>query len=164
VGGLCAGLAAQPVPAPPARVQPLRATEGLPMDVDDPAVWVNRADPSRSLVFGTMKVASPEGALAVFGLDGKLRQVLKGPNRPNNVDVEYGLDMDDTPTDIVVLTERVGRRLRAYGIQRNGEVVRDLSAGSMPILAGAPDDEGAPMGIGLYKRPRDGAIFAFVSP
>jgi 3-phytase len=162
VAGLCAGLLAQT--ASPPRVQPLRATEGLPMDVDDPAVWVNRADSSRSLVFGTMKVAAPEGALAVFGLDGRLRQLLKGPDRPNNVDVEYGLDLDGTPTDIVVLTERVGRRLRAYGIARNGEVVRDLSAGSMAILAGAPGDEGAPMGIGLYKRLRDGAIFAIVSP
>lgn len=34
----------------------------------------------------------------------------------------------------------------------------------MSILDGAPGDEGAPMGIGLYRRPRDGAIFAIVSP
>ena len=34
----------------------------------------------------------------------------------------------------------------------------------MPILEGAPGDEGAPMGIGLYERPKDGAIFAIVSP
>ena len=34
----------------------------------------------------------------------------------------------------------------------------------MPILDGARGDEGAPMGIGLYKRPKDGAIFAIVSP
>ena len=68
-------------------------------------------DASKSLVLGTMKVAAPDGALAVFGLDGKLRQLLKGPDRPNNVDVEYGLDLDATPTDIAVLTERLGRRL-----------------------------------------------------
>ena len=34
----------------------------------------------------------------------------------------------------------------------------------MPILDGAPGDQGAPMGIGLYKRPKDGAIFAIVAP
>jgi len=50
-------------------------------------------------VLGTMKVAAPDGALAVFGLDGKLRQLAKGPDRPNNVDVEYGLELDATPTD-----------------------------------------------------------------
>src|SRR6185295_5141706 len=32
------------------------------------------------------------------------------------------------------------------------------------ILEGAPGDEGAPMGIGLYRRPKDGVIFAIVSP
>jgi 3-phytase len=100
----------------------------------------------------------------VFGLDGKLWQLLKGPDRPNNVDVEYGLDLDATPTDIAVLTERLGRRLRVYGISRDGASVRDISSGTMAILEGARGDEGAPMGIGLYKRPKDGAVFAIVSP
>jgi 3-phytase len=39
-----------------------------------------------------------------------------------------------------------------------------MSSGKMPILEGAPGDEGAPMGVALYKRPRDGAIFAIVAP
>jgi len=149
-------------PAP--EITPVRATAALPRDPDDPAIWINRADPAKSLIFGTMKVAKPDGALAVFGLDGTLRQLLTGPDRPNNVDVEYGLDLDATPTDIVVLTERLGRRLRVYGIARDGSGVRDLSSGEMPILTGAAGDEGAPMGIGLYRRPRDGAVFAIVAP
>ena len=141
-------------------VKPAVATDVLPRDPDDPAIWVNRSDASRSLVLGTMKVAAPDGALAVFGLDGKLRQLAKGPDRPNNVDVEYGLELDATPTDIAVLTERLGRRLRVYAIAPDGSGVRDISAGTMPILAGAPGDRGAPMGIGLYRRPKDGAIFS----
>ncbi len=144
-------------------VKAFRATDSLPGDADDPAVWVNKADPARSLVLGTMKVAAPEGALAVFGLDGKLRQLLKGVDRPNNVDVEYGLDLDGGPTDIAVLTERAGRRLRVYAIAADGSSVRDVSSGALPVLAGARGDEGAPMGIGLYRRPKDGAIFAIVS-
>ncbi len=136
----------------------------MPQDPDDPAVWVNKGDPSRSLIVGTMKVPAPDGALAVFSLDGTLRQLLKGPDRPNNVDVEYGLDLDGTPTDMAVLTERLGRRLRVYAIAPDGSGLRDISAGKLPILDNAPGDEGAPMGIGLYRRPRDGAIFAIVSP
>jgi len=147
-----------------ATLSPQRATDALPHDPDDPAVWINRIDPAKSLVLGTMKVAAPDGALAVFGLDGKLRQLLKGADRPNNVDVEYGLDLDATPTDIAVLTERFGRRLRVYGISRDGSALRDISAGRLPIPEGAAGDEGAPIGIGLYRRPRDGAIFAIVSP
>jgi 3-phytase len=110
-----------------------------------------------------MKVAAPEGALAVFGMDGRRRQLLTGPDRPNNVDVEYGLDLDATPTDIAVLTERLGRRLRVYAIAPDGGSLRDISSGAMPILEEAPGDYGAPMGIGLYRRQRDGAIFAIVS-
>src|SRR4029453_18733454 len=102
-------------------------------DPDDPAIWINKKDPASSLILGTMKVAAPDGGLAVFGLDGKLRQILKGANRPNNVDVEYGLDLDATPTDIAVLTERLGRRLRVYSIARDGSALRDISAGRMPI-------------------------------
>jgi 3-phytase len=145
-------------------VEPVRSTASLPRDADDPAIWINRADPSRSLILGTMKVAAPEGALAVFGLDGTLHQLLKGPNRPNNVDVEYGLTLKGVSTDIAVLTERDGRRLRAYAIAADGSDVRDVSAGQMPILEGAPGAQGGPMGIGLYRRPKDGAIFAIVSP
>jgi 3-phytase len=160
----CGGQASPGPAASVARIAPLGATDALPRDPDDPAIWVNRADPSKSLVLGTMKVAAPDGALAVFGMDGKLRQLLKGPDRPNNVDVEYGLDLDATPTDIAVLTERLGRRLRVYAIAPDGSLLRDVSAGKMPILEGASGDRGAPMGIGLYRRPKDGAIFAIVSP
>jgi len=103
-----------------AAVQPLRATDPLPRDPDDPAIWINHYDPARSLVLGTMKAAAPDGALAVFGLDGSLQHLLTGPDRPNNVDVEYGLDLDATPTDIAVLTERLGRRLRVYAIAPDG--------------------------------------------
>jgi 3-phytase len=131
-------------------------------DPDDPAIWIHPNDPSRSLLLGTVKVAAPDGALAVFGLDGTLKQTMTGPDRPNNVDVEYGLDLGGTPADVAVLTERLGRRLRAYSIA-NG-LLSDVSAGAMPILEGASGDEGAPMGIALYRRPRDGAIFAIVAP
>ena len=68
-------------------VKPLRATDALPHDPDDPAIWINKVDAAKSLVFGTMKVAAPDGALAALGVDGKLRQLLKGPDWPNNVDV-----------------------------------------------------------------------------
>jgi len=166
----CGGLGAsarsvtQTESAPAIAVEPVRSTASLPRDADDPAIWINRADPSRSLILGTMKVGSPDGALAVFGLDGKLRQLLKGPNRPNNVDVEYGLSLGGKPTDIAVLTERQGHRLRAYAIAPDGSDVRDVSSGDMAILAGAQGNEAGPMGIGLYRRSNDGAIFAIVSP
>jgi 3-phytase len=149
---------------PPAvAVKPLRATEAVRHDPDDPAIWINRADPGRSLVIGTVKVAAPDGALAVFGVDGRLRQTITGLNRPNNVDVEYGLELGGTPTDVAVATERMGRRLRVFAIQPDG-VLREVTSPAFQILSGARGDQGAPMGIGLYRRPRDGAIYAIVAP
>jgi 3-phytase len=165
--GIAAGVATIGVPrgAPIAAITPARLTTALPLDADDPAIWVNRADPARSLIVGTMKAAAPAGGLAVFGLDGQLRQILKGADRPNNVDVEYGLPLGGVRTDIAVLTERLGRRLRAYAFAPDGGSLRDVSGDSLAaVLGGAPGDEGAPMGIGLYRRPRDGAVFAIVAP
>jgi 3-phytase len=154
-------VAAQPFPV----VSPVRATEALRSDPDDPAIWINRSDRAKSLIIGTVKVAAPDGALAVFTLDGRLRQLVAGPDRPNNVDVEYGLQLGRVPTDIAVATERLGRRLRTYAIAADGSRITDVSGDSLRhILDGATGDQGAPMGIGLYRRPRDGAIFAIVAP
>lgn len=143
-------------------IKPVVATATLPDDPDDPAIWVNAADPGASLLFGTVKVAAPVGALAVFNLDGSIRQMIGNLDRPNNVDVEYGLDLDATPTDIAVVTERLGRKLRVFGIPPSG-ALREIT-GSKAITLDAPGDQGAPMGVALYRRPRDGAIFAIVAP
>jgi 3-phytase len=146
-------------------ITPARVTTALPLDPDDPAIWVNPVDPARSLIVGTVKAPAPDGGLAVFGMDGQLHQILKGADRPNNVDVEYGLPLAGARTDIAVLTERLGRRLRAYAFAPDGSTPRDVSGDSLAhVLTGAPANEGAPMGIGLYRRPSDGAIFAIVAP
>jgi 3-phytase len=145
-------------------VAPLRATATIAHDVDDPAIWINRHDPSRSLIVATVKMATPGGALAVFGLDGTVRQMIPGLDRPNNVDVEYGLPLDGVPTDIAVVTERLGRRLRVFVIPPDGGALRDVSNPAFEALAGAPGKQGAPMGIGLYRRRSDNSIFAIVAP
>ncbi|MGH9256274.1 MAG: phytase, partial [Vicinamibacterales bacterium] len=50
-------------------LQPLRTTAAVANDADDPAIWIDRTDPARSLILGTNKVEAPDGALYVFGLD-----------------------------------------------------------------------------------------------
>src|SRR5205823_1100542 len=83
---------------------PALATASVSDDPDDPAVWIHASVPERSLILGTNKAPAPNGALVVFGLDGKVRQTLAGIDRPNNVDVEYGLMLQGQATDIAVLT------------------------------------------------------------
>ena len=147
----------------PVDIRPALATATVTDDADDPAIWVHPTDPARSLIFGTNKVKAPQGALAVFGLDGRIRQTVNGIDRPNNVDVEYGLPLGGRKVDIAVLTERLRHRLRVFSIAPDGSGITDIT-GRTEVLAGRAGEGAEPMGIALYRRPRDGAIFAIVSP
>lgn len=154
-----------PPPSPLSQAIEIEAeysTAQLSNDPDDPAIWVHPDDPARSLIIGTMKVAAPAGALVVFGMDGQIRQVISGIDRPNNVDVEYGFPFAGRRADLVVATERLRRQLRVWRVDAAAGRLVDL--GGIPILQDQSGEAGAPMGIGLYRRPRDGAVFAIVSP
>jgi 3-phytase len=145
-----------------ATITPARASATLAHDPDDPAIWVHPTAPERSLVLGTVKVQAPDGGVAVFGLDGALRQLVTGIDRPNNIDIEYGFAFGGRSIDIAVVTERYQRRLRVFAINPDGSGISEL--GAVPVLEGQAGEAGAPMGIGLYRRPRDGAVFAIVAP
>jgi 3-phytase len=144
-------------------IKPVLATDKVSNDPDDPAVWVHPTNPARSLIVGTNKVKAKEGgALYVFGMDGKTKQVIKGIDRPNNVDIEYGLRLKNGQRiDIVVTTERLRSQLRIFAVRPDGSGIKEI--GALPVFQGeTPEDHAAPMGISLYKRPKDGAIFAIV--
>ena len=143
-------------------LQPAAVTAAVADDADDPAIWINRAHPERSLIVGTNKVSAPDGALYVFGLDGAVRQIVKPLDRPNNIDIEYGLMTPDGPIDIAVATERHQSRLRVYRVSENG--LASIDADGIKVLDGQTSERAEPMGIALYRRPRDGAIFAIVAP
>lgn len=144
-------------------VRPVVVTAPVGEDADDPAIWVNRAHPERSLVLGTNKAAAPAGALVAFDLAGAVRQRIEGLDRPNNVDVEHGLRLGGRTVDVAVLTERYRRRLRAYGIGADGTLVDVSSLAGLRVFEGEPGERGAPMGVALYRRAGDGTVFAFVT-
>jgi 3-phytase len=131
-------------------------TERVRNDSDDPAIWVHPGDPSKSLIIGTDK--HEDGALYVFGLDGRIiaQKTVTGLKRPNNVDVEYGLMLKGVPTDVAVTTERYTSKIRAYSLPD----MIEIDNGGIPVFAGEAQRD--PMGIALYKRPADAAIFAIV--
>jgi 3-phytase len=139
-------------------IQPRVITERVRGDSDDPAIWVNSAEPERSLILGTDKDAQ-DGGLYVFDLAGKIQadKTVRGLKRPNNVDVAYGLRLGGRSVDVAVVTERNTGRLRIFTVPD----LRPVDGGGMPVFDGDP--QRLPMGIGLYTRPRDGALFAIVS-
>jgi 3-phytase len=140
-------------------VQPVVVTDPVPFDSDDPAIWVNPADPAKSLIVGTDK--NDPGGLYVFGLDGKIikEKTVSGLRRPNNVDIEYGLMLGGGSVDIAVTTERYAHKLRIYSMPD----MTPVDGGGIEVLVGENGLEYRDlMGISLYKRPSDGAIFAIV--
>lgn len=128
---------------------PAVATQPMGNDADDPAFWLHPADPERSLILGTNKAAAPDGALVVFNLRGEVVQRVAGLDRPNNVDVRGS---------IAALTERYRRQVVVFRVGASG--VNRL--GEFPVFAGQEGNAGAPMGMALYQRPRDHALFAVV--
>jgi 3-phytase len=151
--GLAAALAA--MGAEP--IRPRVVTEPVGFDSDDPAIWVNRADPARSLILGTDK-KEKEGGLFVFDLDGKIvaEKTVRGLDRPNNVDLACDFPLGGKRVDLAVVTERNAHRLRIFSVPD----MRAIDGGGIEVFAGDP--ERLPMGIALYTRPRDGALFAIV--
>lgn len=170
LGTACA-VSSDPAERAPAEVsgavtplQPAGATEAVAADADDPAIWLDPVDPSRSVIFGTDKVAA-RGGLHVFGLDGRRRQVLQPLDRPNNVDVETDVaGPGGTLIDVAVVTERLQHRLRAFIVPDDGGPLVDLAPEGLPVLAGEVGEASEPMGIALYRRPADHALFAIVAP
>ena len=148
---VAAGAAAD---APPA-LKPLVVTPRVATDTDDPAIWINPLDPARSLVIGTEK--HPQGSLHAYDLDGRIVATVRDLLRPNNVDVEYGLAIGGQPVDVAVVTERLAHRLRVFRLPE----LTAVDGGGLPVFEG--EGERDPMGVALYKRPRDGAVFAVVS-
>lgn len=137
-------------------VKPLFVTEPVAHDSDDPAVWINPQDASQSLILGTDKDA--DGALYAFDLSGKIKRTVKGLQRPNNVDIEYGLPLNGKPTDIAVVTERITHKLRIYSLPD----LKPVDNGGIDVFVGetAPEFRDL-MGISLYKNPK-GVIYAIV--
>ena len=138
-------------------VQPRVVTEPVKHDSDDPAIWIDRRDPARSLVLGTDKDA--DGALYVFGLDGKIRGelVIRGLARPNNVDVAYDVMVGGRRIDVAIVAERFAHRLRVFSLPD----LRPVDGGGIPVFEGERARD--VMGVAAYTRPVDGALFAIVS-
>jgi 3-phytase len=135
-------------------VKPAVETQALPHDTDDPAIWINPSDATKSIIIGTDK--DTDGGLYAFDLNGKIigkSEVLK---RPNNVDIAYGLLIDGKKVDIAVTTERENNKIRIFSLPD----LKPLDNGGIPVFEGELERD--PMGIALYTRNSDNAIFSIV--
>lgn len=139
---------------PVATVEPLIITDTVKWDTDDPAIWINSTDPSKSLIVGTDK--HKDGALYAFDLKGEIVNKSIQLNRPNNVDVAYGFPYKGDLIDIAVVTERYEQKVRIFKLPE----LEPIDDGDLIVFDG--NTERAPMGIAMYKRKTDNSFFMFV--
>jgi len=138
----------------PNALKPTAVTEALPHDTDDPSIWIHPTDASKSIIVGTDK--DTDGALYAFDLNGKILKKSIVLQRPNNVDIAYGLLIDGKKVDIAVTTERETNKIRIFSLPD----LEPIDNGGIPVFEG--DTERDPMGVALYTRPSDKKIFAVV--
>lgn len=140
----------------PLTVKPLYTTEPVQFDSDDPAIWINAADSTQSLIVGTDK--DENGGLYVFDLKGKIvkDKTVKGLKRPNNVDVAYGLMLGGKKVDIAVTTERMTHKLRVFSLPD----MQPIDNGGLPVFEGENGQMYRDlMGIAMYTD-KQGLIYA----
>lgn len=142
-------------------------------DSDDPAIWVNPADPDDSRVIVTLK----DGGAATFNLQGELQQTILpagfGEIRYNNVDLLYGVAVPafnptgSFTTDIAVISDRANDTLAIFGIDAATGELYDLTAPTLSDPAfsifGVDDGEATAYGLATYRSPLTGQLYAFVT-
>lgn len=136
-------------------IEPKVITQKAKYDTDDPAIWYNEENPSASLILGTDK--HTDGALMVYDLNGNIieEKTIRGLQRPNNVDLRT-LQFEDEKISIAVVTERLTNKVRMFSVPD----MLPIDNGGIEVFEG--EDERSPMGIALYARPQDGALYMIV--
>ncbi len=153
----CTNVAQQkniPEGVPYSSVKPQVVTDTTRWDTDDLAIWINPENRTESLIVGTDK--NSDGALYAFNLQGKTEKIFRGLEGPNNVDIAYGFPFKGEKIDIAVVTERLKQRIRVFRLPE----LEPIDSGGLIVFDG--DTDRAPMGVAIYKRPKDNAFFAIV--
>lgn len=131
-------------------IEPDVITEQTPHDTDDPAIWIHPEDTSKSLIIGTDKEVG--GGLYVYDLNGKILNQFIDMERPNNVDVAYGIILNGKKTDIAVTTERKAHKIRIFSLPD----LKPIDNGGIEIFVGEKgEDERDGMGLALYTKQID---------
>lgn len=117
---------------------------------DDPCVWINPKDISKSTIIGTNK---KEG-LEVYNLDGKRLYSYK-IGRVNNVDIRDGFLLNDEKIAVVTASNRTHNTISILVVKPTGEL-EEISA--RPIKSNLSEV----YGLGMYKSKKTAKIYVFM--
>jgi 3-phytase len=119
---------------------------------DDPAIWRNAADPSKSLVIGTDKKAG----IHVYDLSGRQLSFTASP-RLNNVDLRNDATIGGEKAVLVAASDRQDEANAKMALFR-----LDIAAQRLVPLSSVHVGKGEAYGMCLWQRASDKALFAFV--
>ncbi|WP_257546528.1 phytase [Sphingopyxis sp. DBS4] len=153
-----AGLPERPAaPAPATMPLALATVETAPVETggdaaDDPAIWINPADPAQSVVIGTQK----QSGLYVYGLDGKVLQYLPD-GRMNNVDLRSGFRLGGRDVALVTASNRTTKGISIYALDPATRRLTDVADGLQNT--GFED----PYGLCMYRSAKTKKTYVFVN-
>lgn len=136
-------------------VHPLAETTPVETDgdsADDPAIWVDRHDPTRSIIIGTQK----QSGLYVYDLQGNVLQFLPD-GRMNNVDVRDNFRLGDQTVALVAASNRTTDGIALYRVDPATRRLIDVADGLQPT--GFLD----PYGLCMYRSARSGETYVFIN-
>ena len=141
-------------------------------DADDPAIYVNATDSSKSLVLTSVK----NGGLRIYDLAGNLLQTIN-PSSPdvryNNIDLQYGFTLGGEKIDVAVASDRHNDKLAIFKINPQStsgnflENITDSSAATifqaLPFTAPYSPSTRSAYGLALYRSPLTNDYYVFTS-
>lgn len=153
-----AGLPERPAaPAPATMPLALATVETAPVETggdaaDDPAIWINPADPAQSVVIGTQK----QSGLYVYGLDGKILQFLPD-GRMNNVDLRNDYRLGGRDVTLVTASNRTTKGISIYALDPATRRLTDVADGLQDT--GLKD----PYGLCMYRSAKTKKMYVFIN-
>jgi myo-inositol-hexaphosphate 3-phosphohydrolase len=128
-------------------------------NLDDVAIWLNKANPAQSTIIGTDGDCN---RLFVYDLAGQTLQALSlgkvpsGVDGVQNVDVRHGFKLAGRAVDLVVATDQAKSALAVWSIDPRTRKLTNIASRVIKT---------APLGYGLclYTSARTGSTYAFVT-
>lgn len=125
----------QGAPAPTStgsdRIEWVIETEPVPSSrdaADDPAIWVDRDHPERTVIIGTDKKG--DAGLLVYDLAGEVLGSA-GDEAMNNVDLQEGVPVGDRSAVIVAATAIQGRTIELFELDTTERSLEPIDGGSV---------------------------------
>lgn len=139
----------------PAVVRPVAETQPVNSfgdAADDPAIWVNPEDPSRSLILGSQK----QRGVYLYDLAGNEVQFLEA-GRINNVDLRDGFMLNGQPRTLVAGSDRTRKGIALFVLDGSAQRLEALDNSFIAT------DLTDPYGLCLYRSALDGSYQVFVN-